>query len=191
VFGAEDMDLFDLIRRLHTTLPTVRKWIDDLLEAYKDQATPIISLGFSRLQEVFPSRLLEKAKVVVVTGKLPFPQVSLMGLPELSQMENMPMDGITYKDTFFINEAYRGAESLHFHELIHDVQWKRLGVDNFLLAYGVGLIQFGYQNSPLEQMAYCLQEAFDRGNPATGIVDIIEQRTDAVWRNVAPLFNRA
>ena len=168
----------------------VRKWIGDLLEAYKDQATPIISLGFSRLQEVFPSRLLEKAKVVVVTGKLPFPQVSLMGLPELSQMENMPMDGITYKDTFFINEAYRRAESLHFHELIHVVQWERLGVDNFLLAYGVGLMQFGYQNSPLEQMAYSLQEGFDCGSLPTGIIELIQQKTDAIWTGVALLVSK-
>lgn len=183
------MDSFDLIGKLHSTLPMVRKWIADLLEGHKDQATPIINLGFPRLPQVFPSELLGKAKVIVVTGKLPFPPLSRMDLPELSQMEDMPMDGITYKDTFFINQANR-SESLHFHELIHVVQWDRLGVDNFLLAYGVGLIQFGYQNSPLEQMAYSLQEAFDRGNPATGIVDIIRQRTDAIWRSVAPLINR-
>ncbi len=185
------MDSYDLIVKLHSTLPMVRKWIDDLLEGHKDQATPIINLGFLRLQRVFPLELLQKAKVVVVTGRLPFPQLSRMGLPEFSQMENMPMDGITYKDTFFINQDYQSSESLHFHELIHVVQWGRLGVDNFLLAYGVGLIKFGYKKSPFEQMAYSLQKAFDRGNPATGIVDIVRQSTDAIWRNVAPLINRA
>jgi hypothetical protein len=185
------MDSFDLIRKFHSTLPIIRKWIDDLLEGHKDEATPIIKLRFPRLQQVFPTELLGKAKVVVVTGKLPFPPLSRMGLPELAQVENMAMDGITYADTFFINQAYRSSESLHFHELIHVVQWERVGVDNFLLAYGVGLMQFGYQNSPLEQMAYSLQEASDRGNPAAGIVDIIRQRTDAIWRSVTPLINRA
>ena len=183
------MDSFDLIRKFHSTLPMVRKWIDDVLEDHKDQATPIINLGFLRLQQVFPSELLQKAKVVVVTGEVPFPPLSRMGLPELAQMENMPKDGITYKDTFFISHTNR-SESLHFHELVHVVQWGRLGVDNFLLAYGAGLMQFGYQNSPLEQMAYSFQEAFDRGNLPTGIVDLIGQRTDAIWRSVAPLIKR-
>ena len=104
-----------------------------------------------------------------MTGKVPFPPLSRMGLPELEQMENMSMDGITYVDTFFINHL-RQTESLHFHELVHVVQWERLGVDNFLLAYGVGLMQSGdlyqtfedvYLNSPLEQMAYSLQAGFE------------------------------
>ena len=78
-------------------------------------------------------------------------------------------------------------ESTHFHELVHVVQWARLGVDNFLLAYGVGLLQFGYQESPLERMAYSLQHDFERGAPAQDLVLIIEAETDAVWSQVAPL----
>ncbi|RQD78666.1 MAG: hypothetical protein D5S03_01735 [Desulfonatronospira sp. MSAO_Bac3] len=37
------------------------------------------------------------------------------------------------------------------------VQWERLGVYRFLLAYGAGLMQFRYKDSPLEKMAYFLQ----------------------------------
>ena len=182
------MDSPDLIGRLRSALPTLRKWIDDLLEAHKDQAAPIINLGFQRLQQAFPSELLENAKVVVVAGKPPFPPFSRIGLPELSEMESVLIDGITYKDTFFVNQAHR-SESCIFHELVHVVQWRRLGVDNFLMAYGIGLMHFGYRDSPLEQMAFLLQGAFDHGNPPTGIVDIIGQRTDAIWRSVAPLIN--
>ena len=181
------MDSSDLIRKFQSTLPLVREWINDLLERHKDQAAIVINCGFSRLQHVFPLQLLEKAKVVVVTGKVPFPPLSRMGLTEVSQMENMPMAGITYKDTFFLNRS-NTSESLHFHELVHVVQWERLGVDEFLLAYGVGLMQFGYRQSPLELMAYSLQESFDRGNVPVGLVDLIGQRTDAIWTAVAPLF---
>ena len=35
------------------------------------------------------------------------------------------------------------TESLCCHELVHVVQWDRLGVDRFLLAYGIGLVQSG------------------------------------------------
>ncbi len=53
------------------------------------------------------------------------------------------MAGITYKDTYFINHLHQ-TESLHFHELVHVVQWDWLWVDDFLLAYGAGLMQFSY-----------------------------------------------
>lgn len=181
------MDLVDLIKNFRATLPLVRKWIDDLLEGHKDQATPIADLGFPRLKEVFPSEVLEKTKVIVVSGKVPFPPLSRMGLAELSQMEYMPMAGITYNDTFFVKGAFQ-SESLHFHELVHTVQWERLGPDNFLLAYGIGLLQVGYRDSPLEKMAYYLEERFDDGDLPKGIVDFIGEKTDDIWNSLTPLF---
>jgi hypothetical protein len=54
-------------------------------------------------------------------------------------------------------------ESLHFHELVHVVQWRILGPERFLWAYADGLERFGYRNSPLEVVAYDLQERFDAG----------------------------
>jgi len=192
------MNSLELIRKFRSALPEVREWIKDVLEEHKEQAIPVINLAFPKLQKVFPLDLLKKAKVVVVTGKVPFPPLSRMGLPELEQMENMSMDGITYVDTFFINHL-RQTESLHFHELVHVVQWERLGVDNFLLAYGVGLMQSGnlyqtfedvYLNSPLEQMAYSLQEGFDRGTLPAGVIELIRERTDAIWSGVASLISK-
>lgn len=192
------MNSLELIRKFRSALPEVREWIEDVLEERKEQAIPVINLAFPKLQKVFPLDLLKKAKVVVVTGKVPFPPLSRMGLPELEQMENMSMDGITYVDTFFINHL-RQTESLHFHELVHVVQWERLGVDNFLLAYGVGLMQSGdlyqtfedvYLNSPLEQMAYSLQEGFDRETLPAGVIELIRERTDAIWSGVASLISK-
>lgn len=51
-------------------------------------------------------------------------------------------------------------EGLHFHELIHVVQWRVLGPERFLAAYADGLEKFGYRASPLEAMAYDAQAAF-------------------------------
>ena len=132
----------NLIRKWRSALPGVRDWINDVLEKYKAQANPVMRLAFSRVRQVFPRDLLERAKVVVLTGSVPFPPLSRMGLPEFVELENMPMAGITYRDTFFISRSDE-TESLYFHELVHVVQWERLGVDDFLLAYGVGFIQSG------------------------------------------------
>ena len=184
------MNPSELIGKFQSKLPAVRQWIDEVLEEHEDRAVPVINLPLLRLRTVFPLDLLAKAKVVVVAGMVPFPSLSKMGLPEFTEIERSPMAGITYKDTFFLNHFHR-TESLHFHELVHVVQWDRLGVDDFLLAYGVGLMQFGYIKSPLEKMAYSLQSAFDSGELPSDIVKVVHQQTDGVWRSVAPLISRA
>jgi hypothetical protein len=184
------MNQNDLIRRFYSTLPAVQEWIENTLEDSRAQAVPVIDFGFPRLGKVFPHDLLARAKVVRVTGKLPYPPISSMGLPEFQQMESMPFSGITYKDTFFVKNDLVHSESLHFHELVHVVQWDQLGINDFLLAYGVGLMQFGYRDSPLEKMAYALQVCFDNQNVPSGVVDLIRGETDAIWANLAPLFSR-
>ncbi len=173
----------DIIRRFHAALPSIRQWIDEFLNDHAEQACSVGTLGFARLSTCFPNELLERAKVVAVPN-VPFPPVDRFDLPELAPVQQMSFAGITFKDTFFLEHG-QASESLHFHELVHVVQWARLGVDNFLLAYGIGLIQFGYEQSPLEQMAYSLQQRFDSGSPPDEIVSVIEGRTDAIWTQVA------
>ena|SRR6266566_2847801 len=51
-------------------------------------------------------------------------------------------------------------EAIHFHELIHVVQWRLLGPDRFLYSYANGLERFGYRQSPLEVMAYDAERMF-------------------------------
>jgi hypothetical protein len=70
---------------------------------------------------------------------------------------------------------------------VHVVQWSRLGVDKFLLSYGLGLLQFGYEQSPAEQMAYSLQQLFERGSVPNDLVHIIESGADGVWKQVEQL----
>ncbi len=184
------MNRHDLIKRFQAALPAVRKWINETLLENRPNAVSVASLSFPGLSAVFPNELLARAKAVVVTGKVPFPPISRMGLPEFKQMENMPTAGITYKDTYFLTH-FDQSESLHFHELVHVIQWERLGVDNFLLAYGAGLVQFGYEDSPLEKTAYSLQTEFDRGFLTMNTVEIIRKRTDAVWNEVSCLLSKA
>ena len=175
----------DIIRRIHAALPDVRQWIDQFMDAHADRARAVSTLGFTRLSACFPQGLLDRAKVVSVE-RVPFPPVEKFGLPELAPMQQMSFDGITFKDTFFLQQGHE-SEELHFHELVHVVQWARLGVDNFLLAYGLGLLSSGYAQSPLEQMAYTLQRSFELGTPPQDLVRVIEQGTDAIWNQAAPI----
>jgi len=178
-----DMNTVDFIPRLHLSLPKVRKWIEKTLAGNQEHAVPVINFKFSRLKKLFSGELLNSTKAVVLSEKLPFPPLDRMGLPEFIQMEKMAIAGITYKDTFFVSHLQQN-ESLYFHELVHVVQWERLGVDNFLLAYGAGLMQFGYANSPLEKMAYSLQADFDRGEVQSNFIEEIQQNADATLNDI-------
>ena len=129
----------DIIHRLPAALPGIRQWIDEFLNDHAERARAVSTLGFTRLSTCFPQELLERAKVVTVP-RVPFPPVDRFGLPELAPVQQMSFAGITFKDTLFLQDG-QTSESLHFHELVHVVQWARLGVDNFLLAYGIGLVQ--------------------------------------------------
>ncbi len=65
--------------------------------------------------------------------------------------------------TCFLKHRHTSNEALHFHELIHVVQWQSLGPERFLKTYAEGLERFGYRNSPLEKMAYEVE--VKRGRP--------------------------
>jgi hypothetical protein len=176
----------NIIQRFHVALPRVRLWIDEYLERHRDQARTVHSLGFERLAHCFPEELLQSTKVVEV-ARVQFPPVERFGLPEFAPMQQMQFAGITFKDTFFLQKDQL-SESLHFHELVHIVQWARLGVDNFLLAYGLGFIMGGYEQSPLEQMASTLQRGFEGGTLPQQLVRDIEERADAIWQEAAPIL---
>jgi hypothetical protein len=176
-----------VIGKFHAVLPEVRKWIEDLLEKHATNSVSVKSLRFSRLPQYFPDDILEQAKVVTVPD-IPFPPLGKLGLPELSFMEQMALSGITYLNTIFIHHHDRTDESLHFHELVHVIQWNQLGVDNFLLAYGVGIVQFGYEQSPLEQMAFKLQQKFDNKEKIPRLVSCVNSQTDEIWNETCEIL---
>ena len=175
----------DIITRIHAALPALRQWIDDQLEQHATQAQPVSSRGYKRLAQTYPAGLLNQSKIVTVP-RVPFPPVDRMDLPEFGQIQRMQFGGITFLDTFFVSDGAE-SEALCFHELVHIVQWARLGPDNFLLAYGLGIIQAGYENSPLEKMAYTLQHNFEQGTPQPDIVVDIQRSTDVIWTQAAPI----
>ena len=184
---AQDRNLTALLGKFQAALPVVRQWVDDTLRAACGQAVPVNRSPYPRLAHAFPQTLLNRVRCIVVAGNPPFPPLSRMGLPEFAAFETMPISGITYRDHFFVRDG-RQSESLYFHEMIHVVQWDRLGVERFLMAYGMGLMQAGYRDSPLEAVAYRLQVDFDRGCVPGNLVRLIQQETDRIWENAAPLM---
>jgi hypothetical protein len=139
--------------------PKVLGWITSVLSDHKNDAAPIASAGFVRLPRYFSPELLAVTKFVAM-DRVPVPPLSALGLNRFAAFEQGDYDGITYLDTFFLKRGRVTDEGLHFHELIHVVQWRLLGPERFIFIYAAGLETFGYRNSPLEKMAYDAQESF-------------------------------
>jgi hypothetical protein len=134
-------------------------WIRTTLAASARLAQTVASRGFSRLPLYFTEKTLASTKVVLV-DPLPIPPLSSMGLARFADFVRGNSNGITYIDTFFLKPTQSKNENIHFHELVHVIQWRLLGPDRFLLSYANGLECFGYRQSPLEAMAYDAEAAF-------------------------------
>lgn len=143
-------------------LPLVLHWIQETLAAHAAMARPVASLNFPRLPHYFSPETLAAAKVVAV-DVVPLPPLTALGLVQFADFERMDANGITYVDTFFVQADLVADERLHFHELVHVVQWSLLGPERFLAVYADGLERFGYRASPLEEMAYRLDGLFQQG----------------------------
>ena len=148
-------------QQLRVVYPLIAGWIQQTLAEHAAAARPVASLGFSRLPHYYDESLLANAKAVVA-AKVPVPPLSAMGLAGLGAFERMEMGGMTFFDTYFVRADLARVESLHFHELVHVVQWRLLGPEKFLGCYAEGLERFGYLRSPLELAAFRLQRRFER-----------------------------
>jgi hypothetical protein len=144
------------------TTGTINAWINQILAANSSRAASVADRGFPRLPQFFQATTLRNARFVI-TNTLPIPRLSQFGLE--GQMDELPADseGITLDNTFFVLEGHADDEALFFHELVHVLQWQMLGRERFISLYLRGLAKHGYRSSPLEKMAYSLQEEFERG----------------------------
>jgi hypothetical protein len=166
-------------QEFEVAFPKVMSWIQRTLVAYEKVARPVASKNFRRLRLYFSRAQIEAAKFVVV-DRIPLPPLSSFGLHRFGEFERGDYDGITYLDTYFLKRRVADAESLHFHELIHVVQWRLLGAEFFLAMYAGGLEKFGYRNSPLEKMAYDAQELFDRSKVVFDAEKFVSDRLSAL-----------
>jgi hypothetical protein len=166
------------ISSLKAKLPQVAGWIDNVIQQHRHIARPVTTLGFARLSQYFQSETLSRAFAVEVST-IPMPPLTALGLPQFEAFERMDADGITYRDTYFIRRGRAMDEALHFHELVHVVQWQMLGPEQFVLAYARGLAT-GYSTNPFEEIAYALQDRFTRHVEPFDVEPMVRRHLDQV-----------
>jgi hypothetical protein len=177
----------DLLSRLIHALPAVETWMTQLQRESAPHAAPAVDLGLARVGDHFPRSVLERARAVIVDA-VPFPPVEALGLPEFSALARMDMSGITFGHMYFLRQEHPN-EALHFHELVHVVQWSVLGVAAFLPTYAVGFAQHGYNDSPLESMALALQSRFEHGHNLPDLVELISRDAEQARKAAEELFH--
>ncbi len=105
-------------------LDKINNWIDQTLD---DNSNERVSCEcFSQFKGFYTSEFLEKSYFVVV-NQLPKPDFQELRQAGLGGFIDTDFGGITYKNTYFIKKRQENNLALHFHELVHVLQWKKLG----------------------------------------------------------------
>lgn len=145
-----------------------RTWIREQQQQHRPSAAVLPPQVRTHFGAFFPDTDLNAARFADAAGieNPPFyAQLAAMGIP--APLDFAQMEAITFIDTILIS---RGAVNepaamgqLLFHELIHVVQYRLLGPDEFVERYVLGWAEGGqdYYRIPLEQDAYALQERYD------------------------------
>ena len=116
-----------------------------------------------RLSGFFPESVLQETRVVETQVPSPsfYPLVRRLGIGEFPEMS--AIGAITFVDLI----AYPERLGIHtlFHELVHVMQYRLLGLRRFSRNYVRGFVNGGgYDGIPLERQAYELEEKFSQ-NP--------------------------
>ena len=152
----------------------VRSWIADTLADYKTQMEPIAKVRFKRLKEYYPRTLLERIQRVIV-DRCPVPPLEWTGISQLGEIEAWDIKGIPWANTIFIRRDLANWEAIHFHELVHIIQWEHLGAERYLTAWAIGTITLGYRENPLEEMAFRHQARFEEDGKPFDIVSEVSK----------------
>jgi hypothetical protein len=152
------------VEEVEWVVPQVAAYIDGQRQTYRGKAVALGQNHRTVMQLFFPASTLDSARVVVLAGQRvsnpPFyGELLKMGFEAGSLPDFADMAAITYVDTVVSHEPF--TDRLLFHELVHVVQYEKLGLAEFAAKYVRGFLSGGsYEAIPLEMNAYELDARF-------------------------------
>lgn len=152
----------------------IEQWIDQINFEYSKQR--ICCSEFSCNFEGFYKKSFLKKAFFVVVDDIPKPEIPELRQLGLGDFIDMDVDGITYKDMYYIKPHVAKDLRLHFHELVHIAQWKHLGAQSFIRRYISEIETYGYDRAPLEEMAYFCDSHFSAGGDKIDIPSYVSQK---------------
>jgi hypothetical protein len=156
----------------------VAAYISDQRTRFQSKATPILPDDSAALQPFFPANLLNKVKLVQGQAPEPpfYPQLRALGWPNAPAFSELA--GITFVDVVVHSEPL--TRPLLFHELVHVVQYRELGVAGFAELYVRGFLNGGsYEEIPLEKQAYELEGRFTQNGEVFSVEEDVRRRRKA------------
>lgn len=139
-------------------LTAIEQWIDEVNHKYKYKRVCCTQFA-SQFAGFYPTEFLENAFYVVI-DEIPKPDFAALRAMGLGDFIDMKVSGISYKNTYYLLPTSVDNLRVHFHELVHVLQWQNLGALAFIERYMNEIKRFGYHNAPLEIMAYSLDTHF-------------------------------
>lgn len=122
-------------------------------------ARPMSEAQQDPFRRFFPEEVLRGTRFCSATIEDPpfYPALEAMGIAGLPTAKHSA--AITYIDVIVAQQKY--TDALRFHEMVHAVQYRVMGVERFAEAYVRGFLSGGgYMGIPLEKNAYELEARF-------------------------------
>jgi len=145
----------------------VAAYIGEQRDIYVHRALPLDANQRAAMRPFFRAAILDSARVLVLSeervGNPPFyGDLIKIGFSGNSLPNFAHMAAITFVDTVVSHEPF--TERVLFHELVHIVQYEKLGLPDFSARYVRGFLSGGsYKAIPLEMNAYELDARFAAG----------------------------
>lgn len=136
----------------------IEQWITETNLANQAQRHSCRQLS-THFAGFFSDQLFEQAGFVIVND-LPSPPQALVMQLGLGELLSPTAVGITLNDTYYLKPKVAAKLRVHFHELIHILQWQALGSAPFIQRYMSEVIKYGYRQAPLEEKAYGFEDRF-------------------------------
>lgn len=152
----------------------IEAWIDSINAKYQAQRQSCAI--FSRQFSGFYSEHFLADSYFVVLEKIPKPNFPELREAGLDDFINMDVNGITYKNTYYVLPRCADVLRLHFHELVHVVQWNLLGAQGFINHYIHEIQNYGYNDAPLEQIAYGLDGYYLQGGKPLDVQSYVQRK---------------
>jgi len=153
----------------------VAAYISEQRAFFQSKARPISADDKAALQPFFPADLLGATKVIRARVSDPpfYAQLRSLGIHNMPAFSELA--GITFVDIVVHVEPL--TRSLLFHELVHAVQYRHLGVAGFADLYVRGFLNGGsYEEIPLEKQAYELEARFAENGDTFSVDEDVQRR---------------
>ncbi|KPL98284.1 hypothetical protein [Vibrio splendidus] len=152
-------------------LNKIEEWVNTTNARYSKQRQSCSQ--FSQDFSGFYSEDFLSNSYFVIVDSIPkpnFPELRQLGLGDFLDLE---VQGITYKNTYYLVPSASQDLRLHFHELVHVAQWSYLGAIGFLERYISEVQRVGYGKAPLEKIAYAFDRHFVEGGQKIDVQNYI------------------